>query len=86
MANHGMFIFPFSPMSLFPAAARATNHVMTSSTGTSIITRIIFTIMAMDETDSPMALPAPTTCATSWMVLPANIPICSGVRSKTPLR
>ena len=60
IANQGMVILPFSPSSL-PATSFATKKAMTSNTGTSIITRIIFTMMALSDTSAPIALPAPTT-------------------------
>ena len=69
MANHGMLILGllvsvFSRQSLL-ATSLATVHAITSNTGTSIITLIIFTMMALLLTSAPMALAAPTTWATS---------------------
>ena len=69
MANHGMLILGllvsvFSRLSLL-ATSLATVHAITSNTGTSIITLIIFTMMALLLTSAPMALAAPTTWATS---------------------
>ena len=69
MANHGMLILGllvsvFSKQSLW-ATSLATVHAITSNTGTSIITLIIFTMMALLLTSAPMALAAPTTWATS---------------------
>ena len=64
-ANQGMVILRFS---LFPPAAesrRARMMLRMTSTGASIITRIILTMMAGSEMACPMALPAPTTWATS---------------------
>lgn len=67
MANHGMLILGllvsvFSRLSLL-ATSLATVHAITSNTGTSIITLIIFTMMALLLTSAPMALAAPTTWA-----------------------
>ena len=64
MANHGMLILGllvsvFSRLSLL-ATSLATVHAITSNTGTSIITLIIFTMMALLLTSAPMALAAPT--------------------------
>lgn len=69
MANHGMLILGllvsvFYKQSLL-ATSLATVHAITSNTGTSIITLIIFTMMALLLTSAPMALAAPTTWATS---------------------
>ena len=66
MANHGMLILGLlvsvsSRLSLL-ATSLATVHAITSNTGTSIITLIIFTMMALLLTSAPMALAAPTTC------------------------
>src|SRR5574344_2090718 len=88
MANHGMLILGllvsvFSRQSLL-ATSLATVHAITSNTGTSIITLIIFTMMALLLTSAPMALAAPTTWATSWTVEPVKSPIISGDRSKMP--
>ena len=51
-------------------AVRAKAKLIITSTGASIMTRIIFTIMAASEISFPIALPAPTTCATSCKVAP----------------
>ena len=57
--------FPFFPFAPEEGSLRARTMLRTTSTGASIITRIILTIMAGSEIACPMALPAPTTCATS---------------------
>ena len=89
IANHGMAI----RLRLLVCASgssskglRAAYQPTTSRTGTSIITRIILTMMAMSEISLPMALPAPTTCATSCTVEPVMIPISRNARSRIPLR
>ena len=60
IANQGMFTLPLPP-SLFVLLVLAAIQLNTSTTGTSIITRIIFTMIALLATSAPMALPAPTT-------------------------
>jgi hypothetical protein len=42
--------------------------------GANIITRTIFATTAVLPASTPTALPAATTCATSWMVEPMKIP------------
>ena len=66
IANQGTCIFFFSPSMCSPLAAfRAAKKAITISTGTNIITRIIFTMIALSLIAAPIALPAPTTWATS---------------------
>ena len=69
-ANHGIVILLFSafpPLVLLLRFAKA--KLMMTNTGASIITRIIFVIVAVPAIPSAsvgsMALPAPATCATS---------------------
>ena len=62
-----------------PAAAAAITSLrnsiaITSTTGTSIATRNILASEADLATSGEMMLPAPTTCATSWMAPPRNRP------------
>ena len=45
-----------------------------TTTGASIETRISLTSVAVSPVSGPMEKPAPTTCATSWMVPPRNTP------------
>lgn len=74
-ANHGIVILLFS---LCPSAVAflrpASAKLIMTSTGASIITRIIFVIVAVPAMPrlsvGSMALPAPATCATSCSVLP----------------
>ncbi|MNF95386.1 hypothetical protein D3C84_781340 [compost metagenome] len=49
-------------------------------TGSSMAMRISFTTVAVSPMSCDMLYPAPTTCATSWMVAPRNTPACSGSR------
>ena len=86
IANQGMetfFILPFCSPALI--AGWDTMKLVMSRTGTSIITRIIFTIMATSEISLPIALPAPTVCATSCKVAPVNIPISLAESTNVPL-
>lgn len=59
--------FVYQPVKTYSSGmfSLATVHAITSNTGTSIITLIIFTMMALLLTSAPMALAAPTTWATS---------------------
>ena len=66
-ANHGIVTFARPAP---PFVRRASSRLMTSSTGASIITRIILTMTAPSAISAPMALPAPTTWATSCSVAP----------------
>ena len=65
IANQGTSTLPLSPYPIAVFAVLIMKKPMISKTGTSIITRIIFTMIAGCDTLSPIALPAPTTCATS---------------------
>lgn len=91
-ANYGMVIFLFSLDVLFPFCLSLFNtNPMTTKTGASIMTRIIFVIVAVPAMPrvsvGSMALPAPATCATSCNVLPVYIAISVLLRaSNMPVR
>ncbi|MOA34735.1 hypothetical protein D3C78_1561320 [compost metagenome] len=75
-ANQGMVMADFSAFSplLSVLRLRLINPESTTRKGASIITRIILEITAAFSASGPMACPAATTCATSWMVEPVKIP------------
>ena len=85
-ANHGTAIVRFVPAASAAVPRRAAKKLITSSTGASIITRIILVMVAASAISGPMALPAPTTWATSCSVEPVYTAICSGVSASRPLR
>ncbi len=75
-ANHGIVMGGRACFELLaPAAPERANHAdrMTRK-GASIITRTIFAMTAVSAAESPIAWPAATTCATSWIVEPAQRP------------
>ena len=68
MANQGMTSLRCPEVEVL--LLERANQLKQRSTGTSMMTRIILTITATSATSLPMALEAPTTCATSWTVEP----------------
>ena len=70
------------PPSLSPSPPARIASENTSTTGASIDTRISLTTVAVSPTSGPIEKPAPTTCATSWMVAPRNTPDSSAVNPK----
>jgi hypothetical protein len=60
---------------------RKRRSVMASTTGTRSATRSNLVTVAASPAVGEMVKPAPTTCATSWIVAPRNIP---AVRPSNP--
>ncbi len=46
-----------------------------STTGASVVTRMSLTSVAVSPASGDTEKPAPTTCATSWIVPPKKIPV-----------
>ncbi|MNH33826.1 hypothetical protein D3C79_943750 [compost metagenome] len=72
-ANQGMAMRPL-PCPWPGWRARLIHKPTTSNTGTSSITRVILTMVAMCVASGLTLLAAPTTWATSWIVPPRNSP------------
>src|SRR4051794_35725994 len=72
-ANMGIGILP-----AVATARRANNQPITSTNGSIKKTRNSFTTTAVLPAVSETAYPAPTTCATSWIVAPSMTPVVCG--------